>query len=122
MYVCMYCGVFTPCKNSNIETRSHDYATVDEAVISPSRAVTSRASPRYVCCQTTAINTWMTQECVSSDVTRFNSDATIEAFPGCQIKGLCERLKLVYESVRCGRLKEFSVTDNRGRFVVKTKN
>jgi hypothetical protein len=28
----------------------------------PSRAVTSRASPRLVCCQATAINTWMTQE------------------------------------------------------------
>jgi hypothetical protein len=33
-----YCGVFTPCKNYNIETRSHDYATVDEAVFSPCRA------------------------------------------------------------------------------------
>jgi hypothetical protein len=45
----MYCGVFTPCKNRNIETRSRDYATVDEAVFSPSRAelsVTSRASRR----------------------------------------------------------------------------
>jgi hypothetical protein len=30
-----YCGVFTPCKNCNIETRSYDYATVDEAVFSP---------------------------------------------------------------------------------------
>jgi hypothetical protein len=27
-------------------------------------------------------------DCVSSDVMRFNSDATIEAFPACQIKGL----------------------------------
>jgi hypothetical protein len=62
-----YCGLFTPCKNSNIETRSHDYATVVEAVFSPcraepSRAVTSRASPRIVYCQATAINTWLTQE------------------------------------------------------------
>jgi hypothetical protein len=100
-----YCGVFTPCKNCNIETRSHDYATVEEAVFSPCRAeprcavpwrVAHRlAWPRLVCCQATAINTWMTQEWggVSSDVTRFNSDATIEAplegaFPACQIKGL----------------------------------
>jgi hypothetical protein len=34
----IYCGVFTPCKNCNIETRSHDYATVDEALFSPCRA------------------------------------------------------------------------------------
>jgi hypothetical protein len=32
-----YCGVFTPCKNCNIETRSHDYAIVDEAVFSSFR-------------------------------------------------------------------------------------
>jgi hypothetical protein len=36
--LCTYCGVFTPCKNCNIETRSRDYATVDEAVFSPCRA------------------------------------------------------------------------------------
>jgi hypothetical protein len=52
---------------------------------------------------------------VSSDITHFNSDATIEAplegvFPTCQIKGLQERLKLIY--------KEISVGDRRGRFVV----
>jgi hypothetical protein len=45
-----YCGVFTPCKNCNIEIRSHDYASVDETVFSPCRAelcraVTSRALP-----------------------------------------------------------------------------
>jgi hypothetical protein len=89
-----YYGVFTPCENRNLETCPGDYATVDEAVFSPCRAevyhaVTSRASPlitypRLLCCQATAINPWMTQEWwsrdhVSSDVTRFNSDATIEA-------------------------------------------
>jgi hypothetical protein len=47
-----YCGVFTPCKNRNLETRSRDYATVDEAVFSPCRAkfcsvVQSRASPHH---------------------------------------------------------------------------
>jgi hypothetical protein len=52
----------------------------------PSRAVTSRASPRLVCCQATAINIWMTQEWGSRD--RVSSDATIEAFPACQTKGL----------------------------------
>jgi hypothetical protein len=55
------------CKNCNIETRSHDYVTIDERVFSPCRAevcraVTSRASPRLVYCHATAINTWMSQE------------------------------------------------------------
>jgi hypothetical protein len=67
IYIYIYCGVFTPCKNCNIETRSRDYATVEKAVFSPCRAelccaVTSRASPRLVCCQPTAINTWMIHE------------------------------------------------------------
>jgi hypothetical protein len=62
-----YCGVFTPCMNCNIKTSSRDYATVDEAVFSPCRAEPWRvshhvASPRLVCCQDTAINTWTTQE------------------------------------------------------------
>jgi hypothetical protein len=33
-----YCGIFTPCKHCNIETRSRDYATVNKAVFSPSGA------------------------------------------------------------------------------------
>jgi hypothetical protein len=37
-----YCGVFTPLKNCNFETRSCDYATVDEAVFSPYRAESRR--------------------------------------------------------------------------------
>jgi hypothetical protein len=41
----MYFGVFTPCKNCNIETRSPNYATVDQAVFSPSRAELCRAEP-----------------------------------------------------------------------------
>jgi hypothetical protein len=36
------CGVFTPCKECNIETRSGNYATVDEAVFL--RAMLSLAS------------------------------------------------------------------------------
>jgi hypothetical protein len=47
-YYYYYRGVFTPCKNSNIETRSHDYATVDKAVFSPCCAEPSRASPRLL--------------------------------------------------------------------------
>jgi hypothetical protein len=41
-----YCGVFTPCKNCNIETCSRDYTIVDEAVYSPCRAEDSRLEPR----------------------------------------------------------------------------
>jgi hypothetical protein len=86
----MYCGVFTPCKNCNIETRSRDYATVDEAVFSPSRAEPSRVAhrvawPRLVCCQATAIKTWMTQEWGSQD--RVNSDATIKDFSRMSYQG-----------------------------------
>jgi hypothetical protein len=44
MYI-QYCGVFTPCKNCNMETPSRDYATVDEAVFSPCRTEQSRAEP-----------------------------------------------------------------------------
>jgi hypothetical protein len=39
-----YCGVFTQYKNYNIQTRSRDYATVDEAVFSPCRTEQCRAS------------------------------------------------------------------------------
>jgi hypothetical protein len=41
-----YCGVLTPCKSCNIETRSHEYATVDEAVFSPCWAVPWRVAHR----------------------------------------------------------------------------
>jgi hypothetical protein len=46
----LYCGVFTSCKNCNFETRSRDYATVDEAVFSPCRyhAVASLVAKRQL--------------------------------------------------------------------------
>jgi hypothetical protein len=66
-----YCGVFTPCNKYNIETRSSDYATLDEVVFSPCRAETISSMPwrvahrlasrRLVCCQATTIYSWMTQ-------------------------------------------------------------
>jgi hypothetical protein len=102
LYFHWYGGVFTPCKNCNIESRSHDYATVDEVVFSPCEAEQSRAEPwwvahrvgssRLVCCQATAINTWMTQEWgsrdrVSSNVKCFNNDATIEVFSRMSYQG-----------------------------------
>jgi hypothetical protein len=41
-----YCGVFTPYKNYNVETRSRDYAIVDEMVYSPCCAEDSRPELR----------------------------------------------------------------------------
>jgi hypothetical protein len=77
-----------PCKNCNIETRSHDYATVDEAVFSPSRALPCRdesriASPRLLPGNRYKIlddarvgkGTWPRQQWRHM----FNSDAIIEA-------------------------------------------
>jgi hypothetical protein len=59
-----YCGIFTPCENCNIETRSCNCAIVDEAVFSPCRAEDSQAvneslfaSHRLTsCCLATAVN------------------------------------------------------------------
>jgi hypothetical protein len=46
----LYCGTFTPWKNCDLETRSLEYATINEAVFFPYRAelcrvLPSRASP-----------------------------------------------------------------------------
>jgi hypothetical protein len=40
------CGVFMPCKNCNIETRSRYYTIVHEAVFSPCRTEDSRPEPK----------------------------------------------------------------------------
>jgi hypothetical protein len=55
-----YCGVFTPCKDCNVITRSHDYATVEEAVFSLCQAELSSAVSRSLLGDT--VNAWMTQE------------------------------------------------------------
>jgi hypothetical protein len=44
-YYYYYCGVFTQRKTCNLEIRSRDYATVDEAVFSPCRAEPRSAVP-----------------------------------------------------------------------------
>jgi hypothetical protein len=128
-----YCGVFTPCQNCNIETCSYDYATVDYAVFSPcraeaSRAVTSRssprlasprlasprlASPRLLCCQPTAINTWMTQEGGGSR-DRVSSDATTEAFSHMSDQGFIGETEASSGVV----ISQFSGADSRGSFGV----
>jgi hypothetical protein len=115
----MYFGIFTPYKNCNIETCSHDYATVDEAVFSLCRAEQNRAEPSWGepsrtelsreqvphCiasprCQATAINTWMTQK--------------LKRFLACQIQG--------FIGVRSSSSQVLTVADSRRRFVVKMKN
>jgi hypothetical protein len=107
-----YCGVFSPCKNCNIETQSRDYATIDEAVFSPCLAEQSRAEPNRA-----AINTWVTQEWgrvtwPRQHVTsRASSDATIKAF-----SRMSDQVSI---TVRRRSSREFSMGDNRGRFVVK---
>jgi hypothetical protein len=52
------CGIFTPCKNCNIKTLPGLRNSRQSGVFS----VTSIALPRLICCQATAINTWLTQE------------------------------------------------------------
>jgi hypothetical protein len=83
-----YCGVFAPCKNCNIETRSHDYATVDETVFSPCGAEPSRDESRTTSPRLLPGNSYkhlddarmgkghLTATAVTSHV---SSDATIEA-------------------------------------------
>jgi hypothetical protein len=84
-----YCGAFMPCKNSNIETRSHDYATIDEAVFSPCCAETFRSSRRIASPRLLPGNSYkhlddarvgkghVTASAVTSSV---SSDETIKAF------------------------------------------
>jgi hypothetical protein len=79
-----YCGVFTPCKNCNIETRSQDYATVDEAVFSPCRAEPRSDESRIASPRLLPGNSYKHLD----DARVGNGHATIEAFPACQIKGL----------------------------------
>jgi hypothetical protein len=54
IYIYIYCGIFTPCKNGNLATRSRNYARVD-AVFSLCQAelcrvMPSRTLPRLVRC------------------------------------------------------------------------
>jgi hypothetical protein len=75
------CGLFTSCKNCNIETCSRDYATVDEAVFSPSRAEPSRAESRSY--------KHLDNARVGKDhVTASAVTQQLKRFPACQIKGL----------------------------------
>jgi hypothetical protein len=70
------CAVFVPCKNCNIETRSRDYATVDEAVFSPCRAELHS----YKHLDTARVG--------KGHVTVSAVTQQLKRFPACQIKGL----------------------------------
>jgi hypothetical protein len=98
-----YCGVFTPCKNCNIETRSPGYATVEEAVFSPyraepSRTEPSRASRRNAPLRLLPLNIYKHLDdarvgkghVTASAVTSRYSTVTqqLKRFPACQIKCL----------------------------------
>jgi hypothetical protein len=81
----LYCGVFTPCKNCNIEIRSCDYATVDEAVFSPCRAVTSHSDDARVG--------------KGHETSHVRSDATIKAFSHMSDQGFIGVRSRSYQSV-----------------------
>jgi hypothetical protein len=92
----IYCGVFTPWKNCSIETRSRVYATVDEAVFSPSRAepsraVTSRSSRRIALpplLPGSSSKHLDNARVGKSHVTASAVKQQLKRFPACQIKGL----------------------------------
>jgi hypothetical protein len=92
----MYCGVFTPCKNCNIETRSRDYATVDEAAFSPCQAEPSRAelwtsriaSPRLL--PGNSYKHFDDAGVGKGHVTASAVTQQLKRFPACQIQGLKE--------------------------------
>jgi hypothetical protein len=81
-----YCGVFTPCKNCNIETRSRDYATVDEAVYSPCRAEQSRVEPSRA--ESRSYKHLDDARVGKGHVTALTVTQQLKRFPACQIKGL----------------------------------
>jgi hypothetical protein len=80
----IYCGVFTPYKNCNIETRSRDYTIVDKAVFSPCRAEQSRAEPlspgnSYKHLDSARVG--------KGHVTALATMQQLKRFPACQIQG-----------------------------------
>jgi hypothetical protein len=86
-----YCGVFTPCKNCNIETHSHDYATVDEAVFSPCWAEQSRHESCIVSPHLLPGNSHKHLDDArvgKGHVTASAVTQQLKRFPTCQIKGL----------------------------------
>jgi hypothetical protein len=92
-----YCGVFTPCKNCNIETRSRDYATVDEAVFSPCRTEQSRAESRsYKHLDNARVGKGHVRS-------RASSDATIKAFSLMSDQGFIGVRSRSYRRVLDGR-------------------
>jgi hypothetical protein len=107
-----YCRVFTPCKNCNIETRSRDYATVDEAVFPPWWAEPSRDEPTRISSpRLLPGNSYKHLDNAivgKGHVTASAVTQQLKCFPACLIKGLQEFAGVV--------IGEFSGADSRGRF------
>jgi hypothetical protein len=97
-----YCGLFTPCKNCNIETRSRDYATVDEAVFSPCRA----ESRSYKDLDNARVG--------KGNLTASAVTQQLKRFPHVR-----SRIYTSSQEELSVSSYEFSIGDNRGWFVVK---
>jgi hypothetical protein len=109
-----YCGVFTPYKNCNIETRSRDYATVEEAVFSPCRAEQSRAVNESLIASNRLASLLPGNSYKHLDdarvgkghVTALATMQQLKRFPACQIQG--------FIGVRSSSSQQFS--SKRGEF------
>jgi hypothetical protein len=130
-----YCGVFTPCKNCNIETRSHDYETVDEAVFSPWRALTSRASLRIASARLLLGNSYkyldearvrkghVTALAVTSRASTGRNNWSVSRVSDQEFIGETEaRSGVVIGQFLGGRLQSVLGSRRRGMFIVTAKN
>jgi hypothetical protein len=78
------CDVFTPCKNCNLETRSRNYATLDEAVFSPCRAELCRVVPSRDPPRRATPRMWLSDSCKHLDDARVGmGNVTASAMTSC---------------------------------------
>jgi hypothetical protein len=109
------CGVFTPCKNCNIETRSCDYATADKAMFSPCRAELRILLPHLL-----PGNSYKHLD----DARVGMGQVTASAVTSCistvtqQLKHFPRVRSRVYRRDWSSFTSQFSTGDNRGWFVV----
>jgi hypothetical protein len=90
-----YCGVFTPYKNCNIETRSRNYTIADEAVFSLCHAEQSQAVNELLIVSHRIAsllpgNSYKHLDDASvrkGHVTALPATQQIKRFPACQIQG-----------------------------------
>jgi hypothetical protein len=80
-----------PCKNCNIDTRSRDYATVNDAVFSPCQAEPSRSSRHIASPRLLPGNSYEHLDDARArkgHVTASTVMQQLKRFPTCQTKGL----------------------------------